>query len=192
MLRAMRLGVSYLVSLSLLGLGACSARPPAESPATQSVEGSPKEEPGPERVLVSPEEPGEGSARDSVLALEGELIAAEQQLSAALPGSPQPSALGSESEDAVANRTADTDDEAPAPVAPARARATQSPEAPAKAERGKPTCEVACRAWASMSRASDRICELDGPDGGRCSDAKLRVSRAKSRLDNAACTCPVD
>ncbi len=200
MLATMRLRICYLVLLSLPGLEACSERPLAESPATESIEQAPEEDPSQPRFLGSPGEPDENSRRDSMLALEGELVAAEQQLSAALPGAPHPSAIAGESEDAQVSEAANGDDEAPATGSPARVRAPQSREASAqpdkaaraKRERGESNCDLACKAWASMRRATDRICEIDGPEGNRCGGARLRVSSAKSRLDDATCACPVD
>ncbi len=51
-------------------------------------------------------------------------------------------------------------------------------------------CTTACKALASMERASDRICELNGPDdpGERCKDARVRLETARKRVQDR-CVC---
>lgn len=51
----------------------------------------------------------------------------------------------------------------------------------------EPNCEVACRAFESMVRAAERLCELDA--GERCAAARTRVQEAGERLRDACPEC---
>lgn len=49
-------------------------------------------------------------------------------------------------------------------------------------------CENACRAFASLTRAANAVCRIDGDSGTHCSHAKHVVSDSERRVAN--CTCP--
>jgi hypothetical protein len=49
-------------------------------------------------------------------------------------------------------------------------------------------CGTACRALASMRRASEHLCGLTGDTDARCSDARSRLERAEGRV---RASCPV-
>jgi hypothetical protein len=53
-------------------------------------------------------------------------------------------------------------------------------------------CSVACRALASMERATQHLCDLavDADDQGRCGDARQRLLAARQRVRSACGTCP--
>lgn len=53
-------------------------------------------------------------------------------------------------------------------------------------------CGSACRALASMERATGHICNLASDDGDRrrCEDAKAKVARARDRIRSSCGTCP--
>ncbi|MEM9693613.1 MAG: hypothetical protein AAGA56_13785 [Myxococcota bacterium] len=51
-------------------------------------------------------------------------------------------------------------------------------------------CPRACRALASMRRASDRLCELTAEDDARCRDARTRVANGARRAEDKGCGCP--
>jgi hypothetical protein len=51
------------------------------------------------------------------------------------------------------------------------------------------TCDVACRALASMQRAAEHLCELSGEDDERCSGARTRVRSATERVREACPAC---
>jgi hypothetical protein len=53
-------------------------------------------------------------------------------------------------------------------------------------------CATACRALASMERATTQICSLTGEDGdaGRCDDARRRLLTARDRVNSACGGCP--
>ena len=57
---------------------------------------------------------------------------------------------------------------------------------PKKGEAGG-ACGDICQAFASLLRARDAICRIDGADGQRCSRANLIVERHQARGD--ACGC---
>lgn len=87
---------------------------------------------------------------------------------------------------------------APAPVAPAepardKKRAESSADAaeaessapPAKAESA---CETACKAFASLERASDAVCRLDADGGQRCQRARRIREDAARRVASCGCS----
>ena len=70
------------------------------------------------------------------------------------------------------------------PVAAAR---SELDRAAADVEAGLTECTSACRALASMERAAEHLCELDGAE--ECSSAKERVERARAKVKNSGCSC---
>lgn len=91
------------------------------------------------------------------------------------------------------------DAQAPAAGAPAPAAAPEAPRD--QAERGEKAaseaeaapapppnpCETACRAFASLERASNAVCRLDGESGQRCERARQIREGAARRV--ASCGC---
>ncbi|HEY2409528.1 MAG TPA: hypothetical protein VGI10_26155 [Polyangiaceae bacterium] len=77
----------------------------------------------------------------------------------------------------------------PAPEVDAESRSDRAPSQPkAKEESRKDTsCEIPCKAFASMKRAGDAICRLDTADGSHCKQAKQRIAAATDRLASCAC-----
>jgi hypothetical protein len=70
------------------------------------------------------------------------------------------------------------------------AKAGQAPTAAGAAASSAPSalCENACRAFASLSRAANAVCRLDGNGGSHCSRAKRVVADSQQRV--ASCACP--
>jgi hypothetical protein len=69
---------------------------------------------------------------------------------------------------------------------------TQRTGAPSAADAATSTpraavCGNACRAFASLSRAANAVCRLDGDNGKHCTRAKRMVADAEPRV--AACAC---
>lgn len=89
----------------------------------------------------------------------------------------QPSAASSAEQDAPGRRAA------------ARAELER---AQADLEAASSDCTAACRALASMERATRHLCELaaDPDDQGRCNDARQRLLAARERVRSACGTCP--
>jgi hypothetical protein len=76
----------------------------------------------------------------------------------------------------------------PSPAPPARhERADKADDAPAPAAKGQDTCETACRAFSSLTRASDAVCRLDTAGGKRCERARQVREDASQRV--ASCGC---
>jgi hypothetical protein len=52
-------------------------------------------------------------------------------------------------------------------------------------------CAAACRALASMQRATDHLCALveDSSDGRRCEDARKRLLAARDRVRSSCGDC---
>ena len=80
------------------------------------------------------------------------------------------------------------------PDAPSRRAAARAELARAQAdlEAASSDCTAACRALASMERATRHLCELaaDPEDQGRCNDARQRLLAARERVRSACGTCP--
>jgi len=51
------------------------------------------------------------------------------------------------------------------------------------------SCGVACKALASMKRATEHLCELSGDDPGSCDDARARLDRATARVRDVCGEC---
>jgi hypothetical protein len=81
-----------------------------------------------------------------------------------------------------------------APSAPAETRQASRAEfarAQAELEAAQGDCEAACRALASMQRATERLCALAGEpdDRRRCEDARKRLLAARDRVRSACGEC---
>jgi len=87
--------------------------------------------------------------------------------------------------EAVADKAAA--DEAPAEPAPAVQEAAGGD---AEARSAPPDrCSVACRAYQSMRRSADRICDITGADDERCGRARRRIESARSQIEHSPCRC---
>lgn len=76
-----------------------------------------------------------------------------------------------------ASRAEKKDAKHPAPSAAGAAPAGNAPG----------VCENACRAFASLSRAANAVCRMDGDNGAHCTRAKRMVSDSQSRVASCAC-----
>jgi len=75
---------------------------------------------------------------------------------------------------------------APAPAPPEdRAERAQTEAAPAA--KAESHCQSACRAFSSLTRASEAVCRLDAEDGKRCERARKIREDSSQRV--AACGC---
>jgi hypothetical protein len=85
---------------------------------------------------------------------------------------------------------------APAPDVDANRRRDAAREELGEAQRdleaAASDCSAACRALASMERATQHLCDLaaDPGDRGRCDDARQRLRAARDRIRSACGTCP--
>jgi hypothetical protein len=78
----------------------------------------------------------------------------------------------------------------PAPagtMSPDRAGAP-APRPAAEAELTSDPCFSACRALASMTRATTHLCDLAGDADQRCDNARTRLRSARERVEGS-CTC---
>ena len=117
--------------------------------------------------------------------MEGTLAALERA-EAELRGALGP-ALGAASAPPEAPESApappsDDEDQQDAPAPMAQAAEETASGTPA----GSDPCAVACRALASMRRATDHLCGLAGEQDGRCASARERVRGADERV-RASC-----
>jgi hypothetical protein len=137
----------------------------------------------------------------------GEPAAPGGALAASPEPEPEPATLA-EAEQLLARAQAELDQQlalnqpqAPAAGAPAPAPATAAPPADrtqraeksaadeAEAPPAPPPnpCETACRAFASLGRASEAVCRLDSQGGQRCERARQIKEDAARRI--ASCSC---
>jgi hypothetical protein len=79
---------------------------------------------------------------------------------------------------------------APAPKGePSRADSAEQPRRPPSPTREESSaCETACKAFSSLTRASDAVCRLDTDGGKRCERARRIRDDASQRV--ASCGCP--
>lgn len=80
-------------------------------------------------------------------------------------------------------------DEAQKPGASAGAGSARPSTAPVPKAAEGPDCETACKAFGSMLRSRDRICELTAEDDEHCVSATTRVDGARERVRQAGCSC---
>jgi hypothetical protein len=79
---------------------------------------------------------------------------------------------------------------APSPAPPVRSesrRAESSEDGAAPAAEAESQCQTACKAYSSLSRASDAVCRLDAVGGERCGRARQIREDAARRV--ASCGC---
>jgi hypothetical protein len=157
----------------LAGLAAGCAKS-SEAPAA-----APAQEPGTPGTLSAAEQPQTLADAEALL----EKSRADlDRLALNEPAPPAPVAAG-----AAAPTTAP----APAPAAEAAPRdeARSADKAAAEAPRSKEvsTCETACKAFSSLTRASDAVCRLD-TEGKRCERARQIQQDAGRRVSSCSCT----
>jgi hypothetical protein len=165
--------------MMIAALASCSAQraQPAESAATPATAAS---EPAPAGDATAPGTAQQGAPGtvDAALAdlsrAEGELGRAFETLSEregrkSPSGMPAPSTTGS-------------------PATPSPSPGIQ-PKTPGEEQLGVgDPCVTACRALASMQRATEHLCGLTGDGDQRCSGARERVRGARERVEGS-CTC---
>jgi hypothetical protein len=183
------LGWAALLGAGLLSV-ACAAQRSSESESTAPATASPP--PAPASVPGLPGSTQEGSA-DLDQAEPATLAEAEAWLEKAradldrlaLNDVPPPaSAAGGAPRAEAAPK--------PAPAPREQKRAADKAEEPAAAaqaaekEASNP-CETACKAFSSLTRASDAVCRLDSEGGQRCQRARQIQTDASRRV--ASCGC---
>lgn len=124
----------------------------------------PRAAPGPRpQVVADPGKGGEEDANrreDDPAALEAELARSEASLGTALARYHQPTGVVSGNQ-----------------------------PTPQKAPPVEDACSTACRALASMRRASERLCALTGAADERCAKARQRTQSAAARVKEACPSC---
>lgn len=79
---------------------------------------------------------------------------------------------------------------APAPRDEARSADKAEAEAPRAQAKEVSACETACKAFSSLTRASDAVCRLDAEGGQRCARARQIQQDAGRRVASCSCTQP--
>ena len=75
------------------------------------------------------------------------------------------------------------------PRPPMKAPRANGADAEARYAGSGSRCDIACRAYHSMRRAADTMCDLTGSDDEQCRSARSRVDRAARRIADAGCQC---
>lgn len=179
--------LSIAALLAALALAACGgAAPPAESPAQEPLP------PTPEGTL------------DILDRSENELrLALGEPVSRAF-GAPQKPGPAPDSTPGAQPQV--TTEASPPPRPPQPSPTTQSGDMkrPARAQdadasapsasttRTNEPCSNACRALASMERATEHLCTLAGSADARCGDARSRVQSARARVHAQCPACSGD
>ena len=177
--RALALGTA----LATLGLvSACGMAPKAEAPSSAGEAAPAPAEAAPTSTQASQEE----AEREPTTLADAELLlerarADLDRLALNEPGAP-----------ATAGASAPPPAAAPSP-APARDEARRADKAAEADGAEKPrakevnACETACKAFSSLTRASDAVCRLD-TEGGRCQRARKIHEDASQRVASCGCT----
>jgi hypothetical protein len=115
------------------------------------------------------------------------------------PSSPPPQEVGAPADATSVNSAEAPAQAAPPPPPPGAPPTTPAPAASAQHElerseaelNASPSdCMTACRALASMQRATENLCAIaDGGDRGRCDDARRRLRAARERVTRACGSC---
>jgi hypothetical protein len=179
-----------LVALGALTLGAgCGMSPKAEAPSSGSEAApalaaptsnqAPQEEAEAEPATLADAEALLEKARADLdrLAL-NDRGAPGEAAGAAAPSpapSPQPATATAPRDLKRAEKSASAD----------AASAPAAPPAPAKEPNA---CETACKAFSSLTRASDAVCRLDTDGGKRCERARQIRADASQRVASCGCT----
>jgi hypothetical protein len=79
---------------------------------------------------------------------------------------------------------------APAPRDEVRSADKAEAEAPRAQAKEVNACETACKAFSSLTRASDAVCRLDAEGGQRCARARQIQQDASRRVASCSCTQP--
>lgn len=165
-------------TLSACGGAAMQRAPPQSAPA------------------AAPEPFGKPDALEGAPGIEGalaEIDRAESELALALGGFAQPPPAGAPEAERAAPPPPMGGTPPPAATSPAPAERRDTDDAATQlgAPAGPPEpCRSACRALASMRRATDHLCGLTGEGDTRCSGARERVSRASERVRSGCPSCP--
>ena len=161
------LGVSGLV------FGCGGMPPPAEAPPAGSEPAraqTPPDETQSVQAAPAPAASPPAPAAEDALASQEELVRAERELAAA--------------DAELSGATAQSREEA---EKPARAPGGEGADAKPKSSAAQQLCTTTCKAFASLLRARDAICRIDGSDGERCANANKIVERHSERT--TACGC---
>lgn len=178
--------VGCAVVLAVAGLvSACAVAPKAEAPATEAAPAP--QVPGAPGTALAAEEDGAGEPT-TLADAEALLEKARNDLNRLALNEPvAPAAAGAAAPPSVQMAPAPS----PAPRDEARraeksssASADAAPPAPAKEAS---SCETACKAFSSLTRASDAVCRLDTEGGKRCDRARQIRQDASQRV--ASCGC---
>ena len=173
--------VGCAVVLAVVGLvSACAVAPKAEAPAAEAAPA-----PGVPGTTLAAEEDGAGEPT-TLADAEALLEKARADLNRLALNEPAaPAAAGNAAPPSVQMAPAPS----PAPRDDARRaeKSSSADAAPAAPAKEASSCETACKAFSSLTRASDAVCRLDTEGGKRCDRARQIRQDASQRV--ASCGC---
>lgn len=165
-------------------LSACAMAPKAEAPVSGGEVAPAPEAPAPAEAALASTQAQDGPEPATLADAEALLEKARADLNQIALNEP---AAVSASAGAAAPRTF-----TPAPPKATeeakRERSSAAADSPGKPEpQAAIACETACKAFASLTRASDAVCRLDADDGKHCERARQIRQDASRRV--ASCGC---
>lgn len=162
------------LALLLAGCAAAHAQtsaPPAAAPVGEDGAGAPPAH-----------APREATVDEAALAFERAERELETVVAVATGGDLDAAGSPEEATEGAAQDRAE-----PAGPPPAARPRAQSPTTPMR--QSPDACERACRALASMTRSSDRLCSLTGDGDPRCENVRQRLGRARGTVRRACPAC---
>jgi len=182
-MKSIRRAVGFAALVLELGLlSGCGMAPKAEAPSSGAA--APAAESAPTSLQGSSEEQEPATLADAEAMLE-RARADLDRLALNEPGAP-PAAAGAAAPPAPATA-------APTP-APSRDEGRRADKSASSADVERPqakeasACETACKAFSSLSRASDAVCRLDSDGGKRCERARQIQQDASHRVASCGCS----
>ena len=185
-MKTIRRAVGCTVVVALLGLAllpGCGMSPKAEAPSSAPEAAPAQGIPGTSSLTAKDDAAAEPATLADAEALLEKARADLDRLALNEPG-------------AARGATGGAPAPASAPPAPSPSRAEAKPAEKAASADGAAappakevsTCETACKAFSSLTRASDAVCRLDTDGGKRCERARQIREDASHRV--ASCGCP--
>jgi len=174
---------SYFVVVALVGLlTGCAVSPKAESapPADRAmppISAAPSAAPVSRPLELTPEDEPEPKTLAEAEALLDKARADLDRL-----------ALNDLARSGAAPAAAPGGAPSPAPRARAEARRDDKGADNAQEAKAADACETACKAFSSLTRASDAVCRLDADGGRRCERARQIREEASHKVKSCGCS----
>ncbi len=174
--------LAFGTALATLGLvSACGMAPKAEAPSSGGEAAPAPAEAAPTSTQASPEE----AEHEPTTLADAEALLEKARTDLDRLALNEPGGAAASGAAVPAPATAPS----PAPPRDEARRADKAAESSAEKPRAKEVnaCETACKAFSSLTRASDAVCRLD-TEGGRCQRARKIHEDASQRVASCGCS----